>query len=215
MSLEKINNSIVSDKYQRQKEREDKERVKTRLFNYFYNTFKKYPHSYEENFERFQYIYEREKVINKISQSDSLTFQYINSIYTKTLKEVYNIFKNNYNYIEKQEKLEEFQNLANILQKIQVIKQEQQKQERILKEKKEKEEKESKIKQERKNFIFNIFQYAFSLPRIIYNFYNLLFISLFYWIFCLIKYKKKPKKLLFCCLFCNALESILSHFVSY
>ena len=197
MSLEKINNSIISDKHQRQKERQDKEEIKTKLFNYFYNTFKKYPHSYEENFERFQYIYEREKVINKISKSDSLTFQYINSIYTKTLKEVYNIFKNNSKYIEKQEKLEEFENLANILQKIQIIKQNQQEQEKIETEKRKKEEQEKKIKQERKNFIFNIFQYAFSLPRIAYNFSNLLFIALFYWFFCLIKYKKKPQKLLF------------------
>lgn len=49
------------------------------------------------------YVNKREKIIDKLSINNTVSIQYINSIYTKTLKEVYNIFKNNYKFLQTRE----------------------------------------------------------------------------------------------------------------
>lgn len=101
--VERLNNTFLSEKHLKQKEKEDKQQTQTALFNYFYKQFKKAPHDYENIYINLQYINKREKIIDKLSVENIATIQYINSIYTKTLKEVYNIFKNNYKFLQVRE----------------------------------------------------------------------------------------------------------------
>lgn len=173
MDLKDVNASIISEKHQARKEKEDKKMMLSKLFDYFYNAFKNKPHDFESLYLQLQYINEREKILNKLCQNDSLTFQYLNSIYNKTLKEVYTIYKNNYKFIEEQEKQEEMQILKEDLQKVLSIKQEQEKQEK---------ENKTKIEQDRKkkeiqNILYFIFKIIFSFPFIIIVFFISLFLS--------------------------------------
>ena len=100
--VERLNNTLSSEKNQNKKIREDKQQTQTALFNYFYKQFKKKPLDYENIYLNLFFIYKREKIIKQLAQDNTASIQYINSIYTKTLKEVYNIFKNNYKYIKKE-----------------------------------------------------------------------------------------------------------------
>lgn len=93
----------MSEKQLKKKEKEDKQQTQAALFNYFYKQFKKAPHDYEKIYIDLQYINKREKIIDKLSIDNTASIQYINSIYTKTLKEVYNIFKNNYKFLQARE----------------------------------------------------------------------------------------------------------------
>ena len=93
----------MSEKHLKQKEKEDKQQTQAALFNYFYKQFKKAPHDYEIIYTNLLYINKREKIIEKMLVNNTATIQYINSIYTKTLKEVYNIFKNNYKFLQVRE----------------------------------------------------------------------------------------------------------------
>ena len=100
--VERLNNTFLSEKRLKQKEKEDKQQTQAALFNYFYKQFKKKPLDYEDIYLNLLFVYKREKIINRFAQNNTASIQYINSIYTKTLKEVYNIFKNNYKYIKKE-----------------------------------------------------------------------------------------------------------------
>jgi hypothetical protein len=101
--VERLNNTFLSEKHLKQKEKEDKQQTQAALFNYFYKQFKKAPHDYEIIYTNLLYINKREKIIEKMLVNNTATIQYINSIYTKTLKEVYNIFKNNYKFLQVKE----------------------------------------------------------------------------------------------------------------
>lgn len=111
--VERLNNTFLSEKNQIKKEKEDKKQTQQALFNYFYKQFKKSPHNFENIYINLQYINKREKIINKLSIDNMANIQYINLIYTKTLKEVYNIFKNNYKYLQLRES-EEIENIEEV-----------------------------------------------------------------------------------------------------
>lgn len=98
--VERLNNTFLSEKHLKQKEKEDKQQTQAALFNYFYKQFKKAPHDYEIIYTNLLYINKREKIINDLLIDNTVSIQYINLIYTKTLKEVYNIFKNNYKFLQ-------------------------------------------------------------------------------------------------------------------
>ena len=100
--VERLNNTFLSEKRLKQKEKEDKQQTQAALFNYFYKQFKKKPLDYENIYLNLLFVNKREKIIEQLTQNNTASIQYINSIYTKTLKEVYNIFKNNYKYIKKE-----------------------------------------------------------------------------------------------------------------
>ena len=100
--VERLNNTFLSEKHLKQKEKEDKQQTQTAVFNYFYKQFNKKPLDYENMYLNLLFIYKREKIIEQFAQNNTASIQYINSKYTKTLKEVYNIFKNNYKYIKKE-----------------------------------------------------------------------------------------------------------------
>lgn len=104
--VERLNNTFASEKRLKQKEKEDKKQTQAAIFNYFYKQFKKAPHDFENIYINLQYINKREKIIDKLSVENTATIQYINSIYTKILKEVYNIFKNNYKFLQIKEEEE-------------------------------------------------------------------------------------------------------------
>lgn len=151
MEIEKLNNSFVSEKNQKRQERQDKQILQEKLFNYFYNQFKLKEEDFENKYIELNYIKERERILNLFSTS-TLSFQYLNTIYNKTLKEVYQIFKTNYVFISEQdqkfekEKKEEIQKVLDNLQIVLNQKIEQQKQEeheKILEQIEEKKEKET------------------------------------------------------------------------
>ena len=151
MEIEKLNNSFVSEKNKKRQERQDKQILQEKLFNYFYNQFKIKEEDFENKYIELNYIKERERILNLFSTS-TLSFQYLNTIYNKTLKEVYQIFKTNYVFIAEQdqkleeEKKEEVQKVLNNLQIVLNQKIEQQKQEeheKILEQIEEKKEKET------------------------------------------------------------------------
>lgn len=144
MEIEKINNTFLSEKHQKRKEKEQKQQYEQELFNEFYNYFRNKQHSYELNYKYFNNITKREKVLNSICKNNS-DILYLNTIYSKKLKEVYKIFKDNYEYLQEREKEEkkeytdQIQLLANDLQIIlnQKLKQQQEEQQRkILEERK-------------------------------------------------------------------------------
>ena len=132
MEIEKLNNSFVSEKNKKRQERQDKQILQEKLFNYFYNQFKIKEEDFENKYIELNYIKERERILNLFSTS-TLSFQYLNTIYNKTLKEVYQIFKTNYVFIAEQdqkleeEKKEEVQKVLNNLQIVLNQKIEQQK----------------------------------------------------------------------------------------
>jgi hypothetical protein len=101
--VERLNNTFLSEKHLKQKEREDKQQTQAALFNYFYKQFKKAPHDFEIIYTSLLYVNKREEIIGKMLVNNTATIQYINSIYTKTLREVYNIFKNNYKFLQSRE----------------------------------------------------------------------------------------------------------------
>ena len=151
MEIEKLNNSFVSEKNKKRQERQDKQILQEKLFNYFYNQFKIKEEDFENKYIELNYIKERERILNLFSTS-TLSFQYLNTIYNKTLKEVYQIFKTNYAFIAEQdkkleeEKKEEVQKVLNNLQIVLNQKIEQQKQEeheKILEQIEEKKKKET------------------------------------------------------------------------
>ena len=104
--VERLNNTFASEKRLKQKEKEDKKQTQAALFNYFYKQFKKAPHDFESIYTNLLYINKREEIVKKLLVNNTVTIQYINSIYTKTLKEVYNIFKNNYKFLQIKEEEE-------------------------------------------------------------------------------------------------------------
>ena len=151
MEIEKLNNSFVSEKNKKRQERQDKQILQEKLFNYFYNQFKIKEEDFENKYIELNYIKERERILNLFSTS-TLSFQYLNTIYNKTLKEVYQIFKTNYVFIAEQdqkleeENKEEVQKVLNNLQIVLNQKIDQQKQEehkKILEQIEEKKEKET------------------------------------------------------------------------
>lgn len=151
MEIEKLNNSFVSEKNKKRQERQDKQILQEKLFNYFYNQFKIKEEDFENKYIELNYIKERERILNLFSTS-TLSFQYLNTIYNKTLKEVYQIFKTNYVFIAEQdqkfeeEKKEKVQKVLDNLQIVLNQKIEQQKQEeheKILEQIEEKKEKET------------------------------------------------------------------------
>lgn len=135
MELENINKTILSEKSRKRQEQLEKQKLQEKLFNYFYNRFKKRQENFENIYIELNYIEERERILNKLTTS-SLNFQYLNTIYNKTLKEVYQIFKTNYKYIEEQNKqvaeetqAEQEEYLKKLSEELQAIK-EQEKQEK-------------------------------------------------------------------------------------
>ena len=104
--IERLNNTFVSEKNRNKREKKDKKQTQTALFNYFYKQFRKAPHDYENIYIDLQYINKREKIIDKMLVNNTASIEYINNIYTKTLKNVYNIFKNNYKFLQEREKEE-------------------------------------------------------------------------------------------------------------
>lgn len=104
--VERLNNTFLSEKRLKQKEKEDKQQTQAALFNYFYKQFKKNDINFDYTYIKLSSIRKREKILNdkNIIYNNSLTFEELNNIYNKTLKKVYFIFKENYKYIEEVEK---------------------------------------------------------------------------------------------------------------
>ena len=76
MEIEKLNNSFVSEKNKKRQERQDKQILQEKLFNYFYNQFKIKEEDFENKYIELNYIKERERILNLFSTS-TLSFQYL------------------------------------------------------------------------------------------------------------------------------------------
>lgn len=156
MEIEKVNNSFLTEKQQKRREKEQKQQYEQELFNKFYNYFKSRQHNYELNYKYFNNIHKREELLNTICKNSN-NIMYLNTIYSKKLKEVYKIFKDNFEYIQEQESNEQeeykqqMQLLTNNLQNVlnqKIIAQKQQEQKVLI----------EKQKQDKKNkIIINIF----------------------------------------------------------
>ena len=165
MEIEEAKRQFVSEKSRIRQEKQDKEELKSLLFNYFYNEFKKEQENPEKIYTNLNFIRERERIIKTISENNSLTFQYLNSIYTKTLKEVLQIFKNNLVYIEEKDNVfkEEEKTKQELVDILKQVEQNKIEHERKIQEQKQQEE--AQKKQERKNIIWgliNLLGYIFN-----------------------------------------------------
>ena len=67
MEIEKLNNSFVSEKNKKRQERQDKQILQEKLFNYFYNQFKIKEEDFENKYIELNYIKERERILNLYS----------------------------------------------------------------------------------------------------------------------------------------------------
>ena len=108
--VERLNNTFISEKHLKQKEKEDKKQTQAALFNYFYKQFKKHDINFDYTYKKLSSIRKREEILNdkNIKYKNSLNFEELNNIYNKTLKRTYFIFKENYKYIEEVEKDKQF-----------------------------------------------------------------------------------------------------------
>ena len=162
MELEKVNNTLLTEKQQKRREREQKQEYEQKLFNIFYNYFRSKQHDFELNYKKLNNINKREEILYSICKNKK-DIMYLNTLYSKKLKEVYKIFKDNYIFIQEQEQKEQeeekqqIQILVNDLQK--VIKQ---------KEQTEQIEKINQNETQQKNIIFNIILWFFALCALIY-----------------------------------------------
>ena len=52
MELEKVNNTLLTEKQQKRREREQKQEYEQKLFNIFYNYFRSKQHDFELNYKK-------------------------------------------------------------------------------------------------------------------------------------------------------------------
>lgn len=102
-------------------EREKAEQKKIKQYNlkmelqkHFYSYFKKHQGNTETDIIDFYDIETREKIIQQLGENDGEKMTYLNSIYSKTLKEISQIFKDNDKFIEGQKKVYTIDDLAGV-----------------------------------------------------------------------------------------------------
>lgn len=82
--------------------------LKMTLQKHFYNYFKKYQGNTEKDLIDFYDIDIRESIIKELGENDGDKMTYLNSIYSKTLKEISQIFKDNDKFLENQKPQKSF-----------------------------------------------------------------------------------------------------------
>ncbi len=159
MEIEKVNNTLLTEKQQRQREKEQRKEYEQLLFNEFYNHFRKRQHNFEANYRYYNNINKREEVLHNIC-SNSSDFIYLNTLYSKKLKEVYKIFKDNFEFVQEQEKQEELEHkeqMQILANELKLVLQQKQQEESIL----------SKPKKQKK-YVFNILAWTLAVIAFIW-----------------------------------------------
>lgn len=98
---------------QKEKKRQ-KFNLKMSLQKHFYQYFKKYQGNTKNDMIDFYDIDIREKIIQQIGENDGDKMTYLNSIYSKSLKEISQIFIDNDKFLKKQQHYLTFEQMCNL-----------------------------------------------------------------------------------------------------
>lgn len=109
--------AIVEEQTEREKQKEKKRiqyNLKMDLKKHFYTYFKKYQGDTKNDIIDFYDIDIREKIIQQLGEDDGYKMTYLNSIYSKTLKEISQIFIDNDKFLKTQQPSLSFEQMCNV-----------------------------------------------------------------------------------------------------
>lgn len=106
--IEKTIENELTEREQLKHKKMQEYNLKMKLQKHFYNYFKKYQGNTEKDLIDFYDIDIREKIIQELGENDGKKMTYLNKIYSKTLKEISEIFINNDKFLESQKPRKSF-----------------------------------------------------------------------------------------------------------